>query len=365
MKRRRFLHQLSGGLGAAILTGSAPNLLIRNATAQTRRNSLGFALMGLGSYATRLATHFSETKHCHLAGIVTGTPAKEKTWAEQYNIPDSNIYNYDNFDQIANNPDIDIVYVVLPNAMHAEFVIRAAEAGKHVVCEKPMAISTQECAEMIAACNKNDRKLSIGYRNHFHPVHQEVMRIGQNRVYGDIKVVQAGFGFRIGNPNQWRLQKALSGGGALQDVGVYAIQAARYVTGEEPISITAQEIKTDPVKFREVDETILWQMRFPSGAMASCSTSYSSGFNRLYAAMERGWLSIDSAYGYGGQVGRTNEGEIANPPSNMWAAQMDDFSLCVQEDRESKISGMEGLRDVRVIEAIYESIHTGKAVDMH
>ncbi len=351
-------------MGAATLAHTVPALFTPSLSTRTSRASLGFALVGLGNYATRMATHFEHAEHCHLAGIVTGTPDKEKTWAEKYNIPDANIYNYDNFDQIANNPDIDVVYVVLPNAMHAEFVIRAANAGKHVMCEKPMAVSTAECAEMIAACENANRKLSIGYRCQFHPVHREIMRIGQERVYGPIKVIQAGFGFRIGNPNQWRLKKALSGGGALQDVGVYAIQATRYATGEEPVSITAQEIKTDPVKFREVDETILWQMKFPSGAIASCSTSYTSGFNRFFASMQGGTMSIDSAYGYSGQAGRTHEGPIEAPPSNMFAAQLDDFSLCIQEDRNSIVSGEEGLRDVRIMEAIYASIASGQSVDL-
>ena len=364
MRRRHFIQKFSSGLGAAALAGSAPSILIRSAVAQTRRDSLGFAFVGLGNYATRLASNLDAAQHCHISGVVTGTPSKEKVWAEQYNIPDKNIYNYDNFDDIANNPDIDIVYVVLPNAMHMEYVIRAANAGKHVVCEKPMAISTMECAKMIAACTQNKVKLGIGYRCQYHPVHQEIIRIGQSKEMGAIKVVQAGFGFRIGDPTQWRLRKALSGGGALQDVGVYAIQAARYSTGEEPVSVTAQEIKTDPVKFAEVDETILWQMKFPSGAIASCSTSYTSSFNRFYAAMEGGWMSIDSAYGYGGQSGNTSKGVIEAPESNMWAAQMDDFSLCVQEDRPSKVAGEEGLRDVRIMEAIYESIATDGPVDL-
>ena len=364
MQRRRFIRQLSSSIGAAALAGSAPAIIVRNTLAQTRRNSLGFAFVGLGNYATRLASNLADAKHCHIAGVVTGTPAKEKTWAEQYNIPDTNIYNYENYDSIANNDDIDIVYVVLPNSMHMEYVIRAAEAGKHVICEKPMALNTDQCARMIAACENNNVKLSIGYRCQFHPVHQEIIRIGQHKEMGATKVIQAGFGFRIGNPNQWRLKKELAGGGALYDVGVYCIQAARYATGEEPISVSAQEIKTDPVKFNEVDETVLWQMKFASGAIASCSTSYSSSFNSFYAAMEGGWTRIDSAYGYGGQTGATSQGAIEAPESNMWAAQMDDFSLCVQEDRKSRVSGEEGLHDVRVLDAIYESIATEKPVDL-
>src|SRR5690606_23331209 len=123
--------------------------------------------------------------HCYLAGIVTGTPAKEKQWASRYNIPEKNIYNYENFDSIALNPDIDIVYVVLPIFMHKEFTIRAAQAGKHVICEKPMAMNVRECEEMIAACTKANRLLSIGYRLHFEPYNMEMMRLGQQKVFGN------------------------------------------------------------------------------------------------------------------------------------------------------------------------------------
>ena len=363
--RRTFVKTLSAGLGAAALpgvafAGAAPAILPARLRRTLPADTLGFALVGLGNYATNnLAPAFAHTTHCRLTGIVTGTPAKEAVWMERHGIPAANVYNYETYERMADNPDIDVVYVVLPNSMHAEYTIRAANAGKHVLCEKPMAISTMECAEMIAACEANERKLAIGYRLHFHPVHQAAIQWGQGAAMGPVKVVDASFGFRIGNPNQWRLKHALSGGGALQDVGVYAIQAARYTTGEEPVSITAQEIKTDPVKFREVDETIFWQMKFPSGAFANCSTSYATNFNRLYAGAERGWLTIDSAYGYGGQNARTSAGPIENPPSNMFAAQMDDFAQCVMEDRQSRVSGEEGLRDVRVIEAIYASIDAG------
>ncbi len=144
-----------------------------------------------------------------------------------------NIYNYASFDRIADNPDIDIVYVVLPNAMHAEYTIRAARAGKHVLCEKPMATSAKECEAMITACKTANRQLAIAYRLHFEPHNLEAKRLGQRKVFGALRTIEAGFGFIIGDPSQWRLKKALSGGGALMDVGVYALQAARYVSDED------------------------------------------------------------------------------------------------------------------------------------
>src|SRR5215469_1472311 len=252
--RRHFIKNVS--LGAAALT---PGISYLTACSMVKpKDKLGVALVGLGSYSTyELAPALMETKNCYLAGIVTGTPAKEKTWASKYNIPQKNIYNYQNFDNIASNPDIDIVYIVLPVSMHKEYSIRAAQAGKHVISEKPMAVSSGDCSEMIEACKKANRKLSIGYRLHFEPYNQEMMRLGQQKVYGKLLHIDCGNGFVYGgDPNAWRLKKALAGGGGLMDMGVYCIQGARYVTGEEPIYVTAREEKTRAELFKEVDETV-------------------------------------------------------------------------------------------------------------
>ena len=355
--RRRFTRSLALSLGAATVAGPLSALRPRSARARARADSLGVALVGLGNYATnQLAPALQETEFCHLAGIVTGSPEKIPEWQARYDIPDANVYNYDTFDRIADNDAIDIVYVVLPNSMHAEYTIRAAAAGKHVLCEKPMATSVEDAVAMIRACRDAGKQLSVGYRLHFEPHNVEAMRLGQEQVFGPVKVVEAGFGFRIGNPNQWRLRQALAGGGALQDVGIYALQAARYVTGEEPVWIAAQETKTDPVKFAEVDESISWQMGFPSGALALCYASYNAGFNRYRAAATNGWFELEPAYSYGGIQGRTNQGAMDFPQVNQQARQMDAFATCILEDRPSEVSGEEGLRDVRLIQAIYASI---------
>ena len=248
--RRHFIKNIS--LGAAALT---PGVSYLTACSMLKpKDKLGVALVGLGSYSTyELAPALLETKNCYLAGIVTGTPAKEKIWSDKYNIPQKNIYNYQNFDSIASNADIDIVYVVLPVSMHKEYTIRAAQAGKHVISEKPMAISSSDCNEMIEACKKANKKLSIGYRLHFEPYNQEMMRLGQQKVYGKLLQIDCANGFIYGgDPNAWRLKKAMAGGGGLMDMGVYCIQGARYVTGEEPVYVTAREEKTKPELFKEV-----------------------------------------------------------------------------------------------------------------
>lgn len=386
--RRHFLKDLARGVGGAALAAAGMPLLsvpLMGCATETPaadpqaapgpqetlapQDKLGIALVGLGSYATgQLAPALQETEKCRLAGIVTGTPAKAERWARQYDLPQENVYNYETFDRIVDNEAIDIVYVVLPNGLHAEYTIRAAEAGKHVICEKPMAVSVQECEQMIAACKGAGRKLSIGYRLHFTPHHQEVMRLGQEQVFGPVQQMENAFGFPLGSPRnpavRWRLDKELAGGGALMDVGIYALQAARYTTGEEPVAITAEAFKTQPEKFDEVDENIVWQMDFPSGAVAKCRTSYTEGMNRLYASAPDGWIEVQPAYSYGGLEGRTSEGPMTPPNVNQQAVQMDAFADCILNDKASRVPGEEGRKDLRVIEAIYRAVETGDTVQI-
>lgn len=353
--RRQFIQRSALGLGA--LAFGSP-LLARSAyIKKNKEDKLGIALVGLGNYATnQLAPSLLDTEHCYLAGIVTGTKEKEAKWMKQYGIPAGNVYNYENFDEIANNKDIDIVYVVLPNSMHAEYTIRAAKAGKHVICEKPMALSVKECEAMIAACEANNVKLSIGYRLHFDPYHMEIIKLQKEKPFGAVKYVNAEFGFRIGDPTQWRLRGNLAGGGAIMDVGVYCIQGARYATGEEPIAVTAREFKTDPVKFAEVDETVTWEMEFPSGAIANCTTSYAFSTNRLHLGMEKGTAEVQPSYSYSGLAGHINRKVMNFPKMRQQAAQMDNFAQVVKTGGESEVSGQEGLLDLKVVEAMYKSI---------
>jgi predicted dehydrogenase len=354
--RRKFISTVTAG--ASILS-ALPSETFGKGHYQEKK--LGVAVLGLGYYAEfKIAPALIESKYCRLAGIVTGTPAKAAKWKEKYNLPDSNIYNYQTFDKIADNKDIDVVYVVTPNGLHPEFAIRAAKAGKHVITEKPMANTVKECEDMIAACKKANVKLYVGYRLHFEPFNLEAMRIGQQKVFGKVKFVESSMGFKIGDPTQWRLKKSLAGGGAMMDVGIYAIQGARYSTGEEPISVTAQEFKTDPVKFKEVDETIFWQMEFPSGAVSSSITSYASSTERLFISAENGWLELKPAFGYGPLSGRTHEGPLNIPHTNHQALQMDGMALGILENRELNVTGEEGLKDMKIIEAIYRSIASGK-----
>lgn len=328
------------------------------------RKKLGIALVGLGGYSTgQLAPALQETEHCYLAGIVTGTPQKAIDWKAKYNIPDANIYNYGNFDEISKNKDIDIVYVVLPNAMHAEYVVRAAKAGKHVICEKPMAVTVEDCDRMIAACEEAGKMLSIGYRLHFEPYNKEMMRLGQKEIFGKIKTIEAYDG--MGDTNGWRLDKKLAGGGPLMDVGIYCVQACRYTTGMEPIAVTAIEgIKKKPEKFKDVEESLSWTLEFPGGIKANCKTSYTQNMDLLRMNAEKGWAQLSPAYPYRGQAGETSEGKMDFPSVNQQARQMDDFAMAIMEGRPSPVPGQMGRQDVKILQAIYKAMETKQRVEI-
>jgi predicted dehydrogenase len=346
-------------LGASLATLSA-----RAQEASPAGKKLGWALVGLGSLSTnQIAPALLKSQHSQLAAVVTGTPEKGVKWREKYGLAEDKVYSYENFDKIADDPAIDVVYIVLPNSMHHEFTLRAARAGKHVFCEKPMANTAAECREMIAACEAAKRLLGIAYRCQFELHHLEAKRLAREQVFGPLKHIDAGFGFAIGDPTQWRLRKNLAGGGALMDVGVYALQACRYLSGEEPVEVVALETKTDPVKFAEVDETIAWSMKFPSGMTASCLTTYQfNGREDFTAYATKGRFGMKPCFGYSKHAGWTSDPKIplAFPQTDHFVSEMDAFSAAILAGKPFEPSGTDGLLDLLVVEAIYQSIASGK-----
>jgi predicted dehydrogenase len=357
LNRRHFV----GGALAAVWAARAPRL----ARAEDKR--LGVALVGLGKLAqTQLVPALRKTTACRLTALVSGHPDKARKVAADNGVPEKNIYNYDTFDRLADNPDVDIVYIVLPNAMHAEYTIRAARAGKHVYCEKPMAVSARECEEMIAACKKANRMLGVGYRLHFEPHNLEVARLARARELGAVKVIEAAGCTMVGDPNQWRLDRKLSGGGSLVDIGIYALQAARYIAGQEPVAVTARQTVTDPAKFKAgVDETMTFSLSFPGGVIANCISSYAVFLNRFAVAAEGGRFGVDPALNYHGIRGFRSDGKpLAFPEIDQFAAEMDDFATCIRTARPTRVPGEEGLRDVRIMDAIYRSAETGREIKL-
>ena len=329
---------------------------------------LRVAIMGLGGYGTRVAEAMKDCKMAKLTGVISGTPSKIKDWQAKYSIPEKNCYNYENFDAIKDNPDIDAVYVITPNALHHDEVIRVAKAGKHVICEKPMAVNAKQGQEMVDACNKANVKLLVGYRMHFEPKTLEIIRMRKAGEFGKVLFFQGLCGFKIGDPTQWRLNKQLAGGGSLMDIGIYAINGSRYMIGEDPIWVTAQETKTNHEKFKEgVDETIMFQFGFPSGAVASCLSTYSmNNLDRFFLNGETGFAEMQPSTGYGPIMGRTNKGELSFPHVTHQTVQMDEMAGIILQGKQPVVAvdGNEGVKDLKIIDAIYEAVKTGKKVEL-
>lgn len=329
---------------------------------------LRVAIMGLGSYGTRVADAMKDCKRAKLVGVVSGTPAKITAWQSKYNIPAKNCYNYQNFDDIKNNPDIDAVYVITPNGLHKDFAIRVAKAGKHVICEKPMAINAQEGQEMVDACKQAGVKLLVGYRMHFEPKTLEIIRQRNAGDYGKVLFFQGLSGFIIGDPTQWRLNKQLAGGGSMMDIGIYSINGSRYMIGEDPIWVTAQETKTNPQKFKEgVDETIQFQMGFPGGAVASCLSTYSlNNLDRFFLNGTNGYAELFPATGYGPIQGRTSKGELTAPHVTHQTVQMDEMAAILLDGKQPQVpvDGEEAVKDLKIIDAIYQACKTGQKIEL-
>ncbi len=365
--RREFIEKLTvSAVSLPILYG--PTSLFAACEQPFNSPILRVAIMGLGGYGTRVAKAMLDCKRANLVGVISGTPSKITKWQSEYNIPEKNCYNYENFDRLKDNPDIDAVYIITPNGLHCEQAIRVAKAGKHVICEKPMAINAEEGERMVKACREANVKLLVGYRMHFEPKTVEVIRMRKAGEFGQPKFFQGQSGFVIGNPNQWRLNKKLSGGGAMMDIGIYSINGARYMLGEEPIWVTAQETKTDPVKFKEgIDETIQFQMGFPSGAVASCLSTYAMRhLDRFFMTGDEGWMEMKPSSGYGPIKGRTHKGELEQPHITHQTLQMDGMSRIIFEGLEpiAPIDGEEGLKDLKIIDAIFLAAKTGKKVKL-
>lgn len=362
--RRLFLQKLGGSALAMQLAPMAAWASNAKKEEPYQGPVLRVAIMGLGGYANRVADAMKDCKKAKLVGVISGTPSKIKDWQSRFNIPEKNCYNYENFDSIKNNKDIDAVYVITPNALHHDNTIRAARAGKHVICEKPMAISVNEGQEMVDACKKANVKLLVGYRMHFEPQTLEVIRMRKAGELGKITFFQGLTGFTINDPNLWRVDKKLAGGGSMMDIGIYSINGARYMVGEEPVWVTAQETKTKPEIFKEgVDETIQFQLGFPSGAVASCLSTYNmNNLDRFFLNGTDGYVEMWPSTNYGPIQGRSHKGPLNQPIVTHQTVQMDEMADIILKGKQPvvPVDGEEGVRDLKVIEAIYAAVKSGQ-----
>lgn len=355
--RRRFLGQLAAGAaGITLGTRSWASLNVPK-----KKQRLGVALVGLGYYSTDvLAPALQLTTQCYLAGVVSGTPSKLTAWQQRYGLPEANLYDYGNFDTIANNPAIDVVYVVLPPSMHAEYTIRAAKAGKHVWCEKPMAPSVRDCEAMIKACRDHKVSLAIGYRMHHEPNTQQIMRFCREKKYGQVIRAEAEAGYFDPRKNHWKQKKAM-GGGVMGDMGVYPLNALRYGTGLEPIAVTAKASTTRPEIYTEVEETMAFDLEFPGGVTGTGLASFGKGMNALRVTNANGWYELVPFQSYSGVKGRTSDGLALNATvPNQQAKQMDDDAGAIMNGTPLLAPGEEGLKDTIVVEAIYRSAASGR-----
>ncbi|MCX8209838.1 MAG: Gfo/Idh/MocA family oxidoreductase [Lewinella sp.] len=325
---------------------------------------LGIALLGLGSYSNgQIAPSLQFTKHCELRGIITGSPEKVPVWQEKYGIKDENVYTYENLETIADNPDIDVVYVITPTATHKDFAIRAAKAGKHVWCEKPMAMTPEDCQAVIDACTKNKVRLSVGYRMLHEPNTQKFIALSKEKAFGEFTSATSYAGYAGQDPptDYWRGQRKM-GGGALYDMGVYTINGLRYGTQMAPVAV----LKATQDRPTDVDVTTEYTLEYANGMTATGKTSVVTNYNLLKIEGKNGWHQMDPMQPYGGVKGMTSEGTVLGPPidGKQQTLQMDNDALAILNDKPCLAPGEMGRDDIRVIRAIIESAETGKSVDI-
>jgi predicted dehydrogenase len=334
---------------------------------------VGYAVVGLGHLSLEnILPAISSCKKSKLVALVSGSPDKLQRVAAQYGVKPQNCYSYQTYDQLKNNKEVEVIYIVLPNGLHKEYVVRGAKAGKHILCEKPMANSSEECREMIAACNKAGVKLMVAYRIQYQPHNRKLRELVQQKTFGTPKLIEASNSQSSANPQHWRHKKALAGGGALPDIGLYCLNTIRFVLNEEPTEVFAYKYSTpgNPL-FAEVEELVSWQMRFPSGLIANCTTDYNVHESRHYRVLcEKGWLNMDKAFAYKGQKLQSaraegkmeKQEEIGLMEVDQFATEMDHFSDCVIYNKKPFTPGEEGLQDHLLMEAIYKSADDGKPV---
>lgn len=351
--------QDKGGVPLAPPDKQPPDLKVPTAKKQTR-----WAIVGLGELAVgQILPAIRQTEQCQVTALVSGHPEKAKQIAEVYGVAAKNIFSYDNYDALKDNSEVDAVYIVLPNSMHAEYTIRGLKAGKHVLCEKPMAASVEECRQMIAAAEAAQRKLMIAYRLHYEPYNMKAMEIARSGELGKVRLFEAQNSQMNHAPNI-RLSKALAGG-PVQDVGVYCLNAARYMTGEEPVAVSA--VATYPEgdeRFREVPGHVVFTLKFPSGALGMCSCGFDGqDVKRFKTIFEKGDIEMDPAFPYQNlklTVTRGTEKTVMQlPQENHFAKEMDHFAKCMVEGKTPRTPGEEGLRDMKVVEGIVKSYGNG------
>jgi predicted dehydrogenase len=332
------------------------------------KKKIRYAVVGLGHIAqVAVLPAFKNCKHSELAALVSSDETKLRELGAEFGVEAR--YTYDEYDQCLQSGDVDAVFIALPNHLHCEYTVRAAERGVHVLCEKPMAVTEEECRQMIDACRERDVKLMIAYRLHFEEANMKAVEIAQTGELGRLRLFQSLFSMPVAEDNI-RIEGE-KGGGTLYDIGIYCINAARYLFRDEPIEVTAISVadKNDE-RFQEVDEATSAVLRFPGERIATFTSSFGAADAGTYQVCgTEGDLRLDPAFTYHGELTHflTKDGKTAKKKfrkRDQFAVEIDTFSECVLNDTEPEASGTEGLADVRIIEAIYESAMTGRTVEL-
>jgi predicted dehydrogenase len=340
---------------------------IQRESLMAKSKRVGFAVIGLGHISQRaILPGFRHAKRAKLAAVVSGDAKKAKLLATQFGA--NHAYTYDALDTCLRDPEVEAVYIATPNSLHLEYALRAAEAGKHVLCEKPLGVRAHECRQIIDACRQDHVKLMTAYRKYFEPSALALKKLVDSGGLGRLRIIHTAFTVVLPPGDSWHLKKSLAGGGSLMDVGIYCVNMVRWLTGLEPMEAAAHTWTNDPARFGEVEDNISFQLKFPGGLFVQASSSFSAAkasFLQIHG--EKGWAALDPAYAYNEE--RRFFGKVAGKwfekkfkIVDEFALELDHFAVCIRTDREPLPDGNAGLRDAIVIEAIYEAAKQGRPV---
>jgi predicted dehydrogenase len=339
----------------------------------THSSPVGYAVVGLGSISQgAVLPAFRHSQKAKLIAVVSGDLRKAKRLAAAYGA--EAYYTYDGYAECLTNPKVKALFIATSNGTHAEYAVRAAEAGRHVLCEKPMAATVEQCLAMTRACGKNNVRLMIAYRKYFEPASLALKRLLQTGKLGKLKLIHSAFTIFLPPSRKapaWHFDLEAAGGGSLVDVGVYCVNTIRWLTGLEPEEASGYGWSTDPARYDRVEESICFQLRFPGGLMAQGSSSFSAAqasFLKVFG--EKGWATLDPAFAY------NEERRLFGKVEGRWfekrfkiidefALELDAFALSIRLHRDPEPSGREGLRDVVVMQAIYRAARKGRWVKIH
>jgi predicted dehydrogenase len=329
-------------------------------------HEIGYAVIGLG-HITQVAVlpGFAHAKNSRLVALVSGDRKKLQKLGKQYEVEKT--FHYEQFDECLADPEVDAVYIGLPNDLHFDCVLRAAAAGKHILCEKPLALNATEARGMIQAARDHDVKLMTAYRLHFEPANLATIELIKSGKLGEPRYFSSNFSYQVTDPDNIRLQFA-RGGGPIYDIGIYCINAARYLMQDEPIEVTGMLARSEDPRFNEVEETASAILRFPRGRLASFNVSFGAADVARYEFVgTKGRVVLEPAYEYSEGLkqivtidGKTEEKSF--PKTDQFGGEIEHFTECILEGREPEPSGAEGLADVRIIEAIFDSDASGRTI---